>query len=60
MIYYLDSYLDKHTRKALELFLVCKENAEAHHEANDEKYVGNHEPGNLHEDRSETEMNQEL
>ena len=43
-------HLDKEARETLERILVCKVDDEAHHEANEEEDVGDHEPGDLHQD----------
>ena len=44
------SYLDEHPREVLEGLLVSKADDEAHHEADEEEDVGDHEPGDLHQD----------
>ena len=43
-------YLDEHPRKVLECLLIGKDNHKAHHEADQEEDVGDHEPGDLHQD----------
>ena len=49
--YFIDFlYLDEHARKVLESLLICKANHKAHHEADEEEDVGDHEPGDLHQD----------
>ena len=45
------SHLNEHPREVLEGVLVSKAHHEAHHEADEEEDVGNHEPGDLHQDR---------